>query len=145
MVFVGRHDPTIGRSNGRHKAENGSVGLWRRNTCHSVEAAERRTTHVAGATHNPIENIMELDLADASAPCPYGGQPPKNNVQTNTWERSSGGEESRFILPSYSPSSSGLISNSDYTMPPDQSRKCAVAQKSYFVLNGRMDRHRNRP
>jgi prevent-host-death family protein len=27
-------------------------------------------------------------------------------------------------------------------MLPDQRRKCAVAQKSYFVLNGRMDRHR---
>jgi hypothetical protein len=84
MVFVGRHEATIGRSNRRHKVENDGVGMWRRNTCHSVEGAERRTTHIGGATQNAIENIMEIDLTDASAPCPCGGQPPKNNVQTNT-------------------------------------------------------------
>jgi hypothetical protein len=84
MVFVGRHDATIGRSNGRHKAENGGVGLWRRNTCCRVKAAERRTTHVAGATQNAIENIAEIDFTDASAPCAFCGRPPKNNVQTNT-------------------------------------------------------------
>jgi hypothetical protein len=84
MVFFGRHDATIGRSNRRHKVENGGVGLWRRNTCHSVEAAERRTPNIAGATQNTIENIMEIDFTDTSAPCPTGGQPPKNNVQTNT-------------------------------------------------------------
>jgi hypothetical protein len=77
MVFVVRHDATIGRSNGRRKVENDGVGLWRRNTCHSVEAAERRATHVVGATQNTIENIMEIDFTDASAPCPTGGQPQK--------------------------------------------------------------------
>jgi hypothetical protein len=46
--------------------------------------AELRTTHVAGATHNTIENIAEIDFAGTSAPCPYAGQPPKNNVQTTT-------------------------------------------------------------
>jgi hypothetical protein len=70
MVFVGRHDATIGRSNGRHKAENGGIGLRRRNTCYSVETAEPRTLHIAGATQYTIENIMELDFTDASAPCP---------------------------------------------------------------------------
>jgi hypothetical protein len=84
MVFVGRHEATIGRSNRRHKVENGGVVLWRRNTCYSVEAAELHTPHIAGATQNAIENIMEIDFTDASAPCPNGGQPPKNNVQTNT-------------------------------------------------------------
>jgi hypothetical protein len=84
MVFVVRHDATIGRSNGRHKVENDDVVLGRRNTCHSVEAAERRKTHIAGATQNAIENIAEIDFADTNAPCPYAGQPPKNNVQTNT-------------------------------------------------------------
>jgi hypothetical protein len=84
MVFVVRHDATIGRSNSRHKVENDGVGPWRRNTCHSVEAVEPRTTHVAGATHNTIENIAEIDFAGTSAPCPYARQPPKNNVQTNT-------------------------------------------------------------
>jgi hypothetical protein len=84
MVFVVRHEATIGRSNRRHKVENDGVGLWRRNTCCRVETAELRTAHVAGATQNTIENIIEIDLADASAPCPYGGKPPKNNVQTNT-------------------------------------------------------------
>jgi hypothetical protein len=84
MVFVVRHEATIGRSNGRHKVENDVVVLGRRNTCYSVETAELRTTHVAGATQNTIENIAEIDLADASTPCPFGGQPPKNNVQTNT-------------------------------------------------------------
>jgi hypothetical protein len=58
MVFVGRHEATIGRSNSRHKVENDGVGPWRRNTCYSVEAAELRVPHIAGATHNPIENIM---------------------------------------------------------------------------------------
>jgi prevent-host-death family protein len=77
MVFVGRHDATIGRSNGRHKVENDSVEPWRRNTCCRVKAAKLRTTHVAGTTQNAIENIMEIDFTDASAPCPYGGQPPK--------------------------------------------------------------------
>ena len=43
MVFVGRHEATIGRSNGRHKVENGGVGLWRRNTCYSIETAELLT------------------------------------------------------------------------------------------------------
>ena len=84
MVFVGRHDATIGRSNGRHKVENDGVGLWRRNTCYSVEAAELRTTHVAGATQNAIENIAEIDFSDTGAPRAFGGEPPKNNVQTNT-------------------------------------------------------------
>jgi hypothetical protein len=84
MVFVGRHEATIGRSNSRHKVENDGVGPWRRNTCYSVETAELRTTHVAGATQNTIENIAEIDFTDASTPCPNGGQPPKNNVQTNT-------------------------------------------------------------
>jgi hypothetical protein len=84
MVFVVRHDATIGRSNGRHKVENDGIGVWRRNTCYRVETAKPRTTHVAGATQNAIENIMEIDFTDAGAPCPYAGQPPKNNVQTNT-------------------------------------------------------------
>jgi hypothetical protein len=84
MVFFGRHDATIGRSNGRHKVENNGVGLWRRNTCYSVETAEPRTTHVAGATHNTIENISEIDFSGTSAPRALGGAPLKNNVQTNT-------------------------------------------------------------
>ena len=84
MVFVVRHDATIGRSNGRHKVENDGVGLWRRNTCCRVEAAELRTTHVAGATQNAIENIAEIDFSDAAAPRAFSGKPPKNNVQTNT-------------------------------------------------------------
>jgi hypothetical protein len=46
--------------------------------------AEPRTPHIAGATQNTIENIAEIDFAGSSAPCPYAGQPPKNNVQTNT-------------------------------------------------------------
>jgi hypothetical protein len=84
VVFVGRHEATIGRSNGRHKVENGGVGLWRRNTCHGVGAAELRTTHIAGATQNSIENIAEIDFSDAAAPRAFSGKPPKNNVQTNT-------------------------------------------------------------
>jgi hypothetical protein len=84
MVFVVRHEATIGRSTGRHKVENDGVGLWRRNTCHGVGAAELRTTHVAGATQNTIENIAEIEFSGTGAPCPTGGQPPKNNVQTNT-------------------------------------------------------------
>ena len=84
MVFVVPHEETIGRSNSRHKVENDGVGPWRRNTCCRVKAAERRKTHVAGATHNTIENIVEFDFAGTSAPCPYARQPPKNNVQTNT-------------------------------------------------------------
>jgi hypothetical protein len=83
-VFVGRHEATIGRSNGRHKVENGGVGPWRRNTCYGVGLAELRTTHVAGATHNTIENIVEIDFPGTGAPRALGGQPPKNNVQTNT-------------------------------------------------------------
>jgi hypothetical protein len=39
--------------------------------------AELRTTHVAGATHNTIENILEIDFTDAGAPCPTGGQTAK--------------------------------------------------------------------
>jgi hypothetical protein len=46
--------------------------------------AELRTTHVAGATHNTIENIVEIDFPGTGAPRALGGQPPKNNVQTNT-------------------------------------------------------------
>jgi hypothetical protein len=84
MVFFARHDATIGRSNGRHKVENDAVGPWRRNTCHSVEAAELRVPHIAGATHNPIENIMEIEFPGTSAPRALGGEPLKNNVQTNT-------------------------------------------------------------
>jgi hypothetical protein len=84
MVFVVGHDATIGRSNGRRKVENGGVGLWRRNTCHSVEAAERRTPHIAGATQNTIENISEIDFSGTAAPRAFGGKPQKNNVQTNT-------------------------------------------------------------
>ena len=84
MVFVGRHEATIGRSNSRHKVENDGVGLWRRNTCHSVETAELRTTHVAGATQNTIENIVEIDFPGTGAPRALGGEPPKNNVQTTT-------------------------------------------------------------
>jgi hypothetical protein len=84
MVFVGRHDATIGRSNGRHKVENGGVVLGRRNTCCRVKAAERRTTHIGGATQNAIENIAEIDFSDAAAPRAFSGKPPKNNVQTNT-------------------------------------------------------------
>jgi hypothetical protein len=84
MVFVVRHEATIGRSNGRHKVENDGVVLGRRNTCYSVETAELRTTHVAGATQNTIENIIEIDFAGTNAPCPYAGQPAKNNVQTTT-------------------------------------------------------------
>jgi hypothetical protein len=145
MVFVGRHEATIGRSNGRHKVENDGVGLWRRNTCHGVEAAEPRTTHVAGATQNTIENIAEIDFSGTPAPRAFGGEPQKNNVQTNTYERSSGSEATRFILPSYSLSSSRLISNSNDTHAAESNRKSAIAKKSYFVLNGRMDRHRNRP
>jgi hypothetical protein len=84
MVFVGRHDATIGRSTSRHKVENDGVGLWRINTCHSVEAAERRKTHIAGATQNTIENIAEIDFSDTAAPRAFSGKPPKNNVQTST-------------------------------------------------------------
>jgi hypothetical protein len=84
MVFFGRHDATIGRSNGRHKVENGGVGPWRRNTCHGVEAAEPRTTHVAGAAPNTIENIAETGFSGAAPPRAFSGKPPKNNVQTNT-------------------------------------------------------------
>jgi hypothetical protein len=84
MVFVGRHDATIGRSNGRHKVQNDGVGLWRRNTCHGVGAAEPRTPHIAGATHDTIEKIIEIDFTDAGAPCAFCGRPPKNNVQTDT-------------------------------------------------------------
>jgi hypothetical protein len=84
MVFVGRHEATIGRSDGRHKVENSGVGPWRRNTCYSVETAELRTTHVAGATQNAIENIAEINAGGTEAPCAFGGQPPKNNVQTIT-------------------------------------------------------------
>jgi hypothetical protein len=65
--------------------------------------------HISSATQIVIENIAEIDFTDASAPCRNGGQPPKNNVQTNTLERSSGGEATRFILPSYPPSTSGPI------------------------------------
>jgi hypothetical protein len=83
-VFVVCHDATIERSNRRHKVENDGVGLWRRNTCYSVETAELRTTHVAGATQNTIENIAEIDFSDAAAPRAFSGKPPKNNVQTNT-------------------------------------------------------------
>jgi hypothetical protein len=84
MVFVVRHGATIGRSNRRHKVENDGVVLWRRNTCHSAETAEPRTTHIAGATQNTIENIAEIDFPGTGAPRALGGQPPKNNVQTNT-------------------------------------------------------------
>jgi hypothetical protein len=84
MVFVGPHEATIGRSNRRHKVENDGVGLWRRNTCCRVETAEPRTTHVAGAAHNTIENIAEIDFAGTAAPCAFGGEPQKTNVQTNT-------------------------------------------------------------
>ena len=54
-VFIGRHDVTIGRSNGRYKAKTGVVGLWRRNTCTSVETAESHMAHIAGAIQNGIE------------------------------------------------------------------------------------------
>jgi hypothetical protein len=84
MVFVVRHDATIGRSTSRHKVENDGVVLGRRNTCCRVKAAERRTTHVAGATQNAIENIAEIDFPDTGAPRALGGEPLKNNVQTNT-------------------------------------------------------------
>jgi hypothetical protein len=84
MVFVVRHEATIGRSNRRYKVENDGVGLWRRNTCYSVETAELRTTHVAGATQNAIENIAEIDFSGTAAPRAFGGKPPKNNVQTTT-------------------------------------------------------------
>jgi hypothetical protein len=84
MVFVVRHDATIGRSNGRHKVENDGVGLWRRNTCHGVGAPEPRTPHIGGATQNTIENIAEIDFSGTGAPRALGGEPPKNNVQTNT-------------------------------------------------------------
>jgi hypothetical protein len=84
MVFVVRHEATIGRSNGRHKVENDSIGLWRRNTCHGAEAAEGRTPHIAGATQNSIENIAEIDFSGTAAPRASVCQPPKNNVQTNT-------------------------------------------------------------
>jgi hypothetical protein len=46
--------------------------------------AELRTTHVAGATHDTIENIMEIDFTDANAPGAFCGRRSKNNVQTNT-------------------------------------------------------------
>jgi hypothetical protein len=84
MVFVVRHDATIGRSNSRHKVQNDGVGLWRRNTCCRVKAAERRTPHIAGATQNTIENIAEIDFSGTAAPRAFGGKPPKNNVQTTT-------------------------------------------------------------
>jgi hypothetical protein len=84
MVFVVRHEATIGRSNRRHKVENDGVVMGRRNTCYSVETAELRTTHVAGATQNAIENIAEIGFTDAGAPCALGGEPRKNNVQTTT-------------------------------------------------------------
>jgi hypothetical protein len=84
MVFVVRHDATIGRSIRRHKVENDGVVLGRRNTCYSVETAELRTTHVASATQNTIENIVEIDFPDTGAPRALGGEPLKNNVQTNT-------------------------------------------------------------
>jgi hypothetical protein len=84
MVFVVRHEATIGRSNRRHKVENDGVGLWRRNTCASVETAKSVTAHIAGATQNTIENIAEIDFSDAAAPRAFSGKPLKNNVQTNT-------------------------------------------------------------
>ncbi|MDD2876262.1 MAG: hypothetical protein PHT60_03430 [Acidiphilium sp.] len=84
MLFIVRHDATIGRSNRRHKVENDGVGLWRRNTCHSVEVAEPRAPHIAGATQNTIENIIEIDFSGTGAPRALGGEPPKYNVQTNT-------------------------------------------------------------
>jgi hypothetical protein len=84
MVFIVRHDATIGRSNGQHKVENDGIGLWRRNTCCRVKAAEPRAPHIAGATQNAIENIAEIGFSDAAAPRAFSGKPPKNNVQTNT-------------------------------------------------------------
>jgi hypothetical protein len=84
MVFVVRHDATIGRSIRRHKVENDGVGPWRRNTCCRVETAEQRTTHIGGAIQNAIENIAEIDFPDTGAPRALGGEPLKNNVQTNT-------------------------------------------------------------
>jgi hypothetical protein len=84
MVFVGRHEATIGSSNSRHKVENDGVALGRRNTCYNVETAELWTTHIAGATPNAIENIAEIDFSGTGAPRDLGGEPPKNNVQTTT-------------------------------------------------------------
>jgi hypothetical protein len=84
MVFVGRHEATIGRSTGRHKVENDGVGLWRRNTCCRVKAAEPRAPHIAGATQNTIENIAEIDFPGTGAPRRISGTTPENNVQTNT-------------------------------------------------------------
>jgi hypothetical protein len=84
MVFVGRHEATIGRSNRRHKVENDGIGLWRRNTCCRVEMAELCAPHVAAATQNAIENIAEIDFPGTGAPRALGRQPLKNHVQTNT-------------------------------------------------------------
>jgi hypothetical protein len=84
MLFIVRHEATIGRSNRRHKVESDGVGLWRRNTCASVETAKSVTAHIAGATQNTIENIAEIDFPGTGAPRALGGEPLKNNVQTNT-------------------------------------------------------------
>ena len=83
-VFVGRHDVTIGRSNRRYKVENGGVGLWRRNTCYSVETAESPAAHIAVATQNSIENTEKISFFGTGAPRRVGEIAPKNNVQTNT-------------------------------------------------------------
>jgi len=84
VVFVGRHDLTIERSNRRYKVENGGVGAWRRNTCYSVETVEPHTAHIAGAIQNSIENIEQIGFSGTGAPRRLSEPAPENNVQTNT-------------------------------------------------------------
>lgn len=61
----------------------GGVGPWRRNTCYSVETAESRTAHIAGATQNSIENTQKIGFLGTRTPRRVGEPTPENNVQTN--------------------------------------------------------------
>jgi hypothetical protein len=83
-VFVGCHDVTIGRSNRRYKVENEGVGLWRRNTCVSVETAGSPAAHIADAIQDSIEKAGEIRLCGTAAPRRRSGMPRENNVQTYT-------------------------------------------------------------
>jgi hypothetical protein len=48
----------------------------------AVDLADAPTAAVA--REDAVAVQVEIDFTDASAPCPTGGQPAKNNVQTNT-------------------------------------------------------------
>jgi hypothetical protein len=94
----------IGAGFAMRKPSKALIAAWRKKTCWSAETAGRATPHIPRAPNFTIENKGKSASGGAArtvwSAATASPHALKNNVQTNTYERSERGLKIRFILPS---------------------------------------------